>query len=144
MVGVSGWATIGPDPVSDGVAAAMVGAYESSSGTRGVAPLGGDDGRGGVGIGYAGAVGVCSDGLVREIDPVDNGRGGVIISSVGADELYIVDIGRPARQRANASWNSTADWNRSSGVFASARVTTCSTHGGRSWRTRRRSASADR
>jgi len=87
VVGVSGWATIGPEPVSDGVAAAIVGAYESSSGRRDVAPLGGEGGRVGVGIGYAGAVGVCSDGLVREIDPVDNGRGGVIITSVGADEL---------------------------------------------------------
>jgi hypothetical protein len=30
---------------------------------------------------------VCSDGLVREIEPVDSGRDGVIITSVGADEL---------------------------------------------------------
>ncbi len=49
--------------------------------------------------------------------------------------MYIDDSVRPARQRANASWNSTADWKRCAGSFASARVTTSSTQPGKSART---------
>src|SRR6187397_3508687 len=66
----------------------------------------------------------------REKAPLGIARDGVIIGS----PPYIDDNGRPARERANASWNSAADWNRCSGAFSSARVTTSSTQAGRSCR----------
>ena len=91
----------------------------------------------GAGMGPDGSETPAVPGPRIESDPVGSGRGGVARISVCAVDPYAVDpytvaSGRPARQRANASWNSTADWNRSSGFFASARATSSSTHGGRS------------